>query len=131
MRRLLIAFCVCWPGSAPAQQVLVVDNATCRQLTRHVPAPDVAYRPGVDVNGRAVAPADLPADSDLNLPRDIPIDLRIPVQSILGAASPRLTELADIRPGRLVVQADGQVLFEGRVVGDDARDRLVALCRGR
>lgn len=36
-----------------------IDAATCRKMVRHVPDPDVTYRPGVDVQGRPVAPADL------------------------------------------------------------------------
>ena len=35
---------------------------------RHEPAPDVAYQPGVDVHGRAVAPADLNGGSQIELP---------------------------------------------------------------
>jgi len=42
-----------------AAQTVVVDSAACRALTAHQPAPDVAYRPGVDATGRPVAPADL------------------------------------------------------------------------
>src|SRR5258708_17098872 len=106
--RSWVAMCLLWPVAAAAR-VLQLEIGTCRQLTRHVPAPDVAYQPGVAVNGQAVVPADLPSDSDLNLPRDMIIDLRIPVQTLLGRAAPPLTELADIRPGRVVVQADGTV----------------------
>ena len=54
-----------WP--AVAQQVLsplstkvVISGQDCQRLVRHVPAPDVAYKPGIDVHGKAVAPADLP-----------------------------------------------------------------------
>ncbi|KAA5607649.1 hypothetical protein F1188_02515 [Roseospira marina] len=46
-----------WPEEPPP--VVAVDAATCRQLVRHVPDPDVTYQPGVDVRGRTVAPADL------------------------------------------------------------------------
>lgn len=36
-----------------------VDPRTCRLLEQHVPDPGVAYVPGRDVRGNAVAPADL------------------------------------------------------------------------
>ncbi|MBB4286042.1 hypothetical protein [Roseospira goensis] len=36
-----------------------IDAETCRRLVRHVPDPDVTYRPGVDVRGRPVPSADL------------------------------------------------------------------------
>lgn len=42
--------------SAPA---VTIDAEICRRLVRHIPDPDVTYRPGVDVRGRPVAPADL------------------------------------------------------------------------
>lgn len=42
-------------------EIVVVGKATCRALTAHQPAPDVAYKPGVDVHGKPVAPADLPS----------------------------------------------------------------------
>ena len=97
MRRLLPLLLLAAP--ALAEPVAVIDAATCRLLERHHPAPDVAYRPGVDVQGRAVAPADLPADRGLNLPQHIPVDIRIPVRTLLGNAAPPLTGDADIRVG--------------------------------
>jgi hypothetical protein len=36
-----------------------IDPRTCRLLEQHVPAPDVAYVPGVDASGHPVVPADL------------------------------------------------------------------------
>ena len=57
-------------GQAQAQQVLsplathvVISGQDCQRLVRHVPAPDVAYKPGVDVHGKPVAPADLPGSA--------------------------------------------------------------------
>jgi hypothetical protein len=49
-------------------------------LTAHRPAPDVEYKPGVDVGGRPVAPADLSAPASpaidqvrVELKRDLPV----------------------------------------------------------
>src|SRR3546814_8990549 len=39
---------------------VVITAQDCSRLVEHSAAPDVAYRPGVDVRGRSVAPADLP-----------------------------------------------------------------------
>src|SRR5262245_41340299 len=48
------------PNRAPvASPQLQVTAADCRRLVQAVPSADVNYRPGVDVYGRAVAPADL------------------------------------------------------------------------
>lgn len=38
---------------------LRLNRDDCRNLVVHLPAPGVAYRPGVDVHGKPVAPADL------------------------------------------------------------------------
>lgn len=47
-----------WPACVAADE-LRLTRADCRNLVVHEPAPGVAYRPGVDVHGKAVAPADL------------------------------------------------------------------------
>jgi hypothetical protein len=120
-----------WPllvfaGPALAEPVAVIDTATCRLLERHQPAPDVAYRPGVDVQGNAVAPADLPAERGLNLPQTVAVDIRIPVRKLLGRATPPLTGDADIRVGQVLVGPDGRVTFNGREIGDGP---VIAACR--
>jgi len=129
MRRLLPLLIL--PCAAVAQDRVTVDTSNCQLLMRHAMAPDVTYRPGVDVQGRAVAPADLPSDSMLNLPRDIPINIEIPVSTLLGRNSPYLTRDAKIQVGQVVVQQDGRVLFNGQPVTDEGRDQLIAACRQR
>lgn len=116
---------------AASAQVVSVDTANCQLLMRHAMAPDVSYRPGVDVHGRSVASADLPSDSGLNLPRDIPINIEIPVRTLLGNNSPYLTGDAKIQLGQVVVQQDGRVLFNGQPVADEGRNQLIAACRRR
>jgi hypothetical protein len=117
--------------AAVAQPMVTIDTANCQLLMRHVMAPDVSYKPGVDVQGRAVAPADLPSNNTLELPKSIPIDIEIPVRTILGPNSPYLTGDAKIQVGRVVVEADGRVLFNGRPIPDTGRDQLIAACRLR
>lgn len=129
MRRLLPWLLL--PCAAVAQDRVTVDTSNCQLLMRHAMAPDVTYRPGVDVQGRAVVPADLPSDSTLNLPRDIPINIEIPVSTLLGRNSPYLTRDAKIQVGQVVVQQDGRVLFNGQPVTDEGRDQLIAACRQR
>lgn len=40
-------------------QIESISETGCRLLTRHVPAENVAYRPGVSATGKRVVPADL------------------------------------------------------------------------
>ena len=69
MRIILVTSIVLVSSVCFAQQVLtplasrvVISTQDCHRLVQHVPAPDVAYKPGVDVHGKAVAPADLPSN---------------------------------------------------------------------
>jgi len=88
MPRLLIvvaALVVCG-GPALAQQDaasqpvrIVITKTDCSRLIRHVPAPDVAYQPGVDAKGRAVAPADMPGSGADAIPGLLPDVLEIPL----------------------------------------------------
>src|SRR5262245_17470208 len=126
-----LALCLLLPCAAAAQDRVTIDTANCQLLMRHALAPDVTYRPGVDVQGRAVAPADLPGDSSLNLPRDIPINIEIPVSTLLGRNSPYLTRDAKIQVGQVLVQPDGRVLFNGQPVTDEGRNQLIGVCRRR
>jgi hypothetical protein len=61
---------------APAQGSSVkVSKAECRRIVAHAPAPDVAYKPGVDARGRKVAPADAYGANPIALPDEITIDI--------------------------------------------------------
>ena len=82
------ATCICLILSLQpvyAQQVLSslaapvsVNGAACRRAVAYVPPPDVAYKPGVDVHGKAVAPADLPGSRmDFVIPETIQFNFSI------------------------------------------------------
>lgn len=74
------------PAVALAQQEqaaepvrIIITKVDCSRLIRHVPAADVAYTPGVDVKGRAVAPADMPGSGAEAIPGLLPDVLEIPL----------------------------------------------------
>jgi len=125
---LLLAALILAPASAAAQAP--VELAVCRYLPRHTPTPDVQYRPGVDVHGRPVAPADLPGSAGAApMERfEIPVTLRFARR--LGFATPGADALpATTEIGRLTVQGD-RILFNGQPIGPAAEADLVAVCRG-
>src|SRR4051812_10791297 len=62
--------------SAKAETVALPAGA-CRQLVQHVPADDVTYKPGVDVHGKAVVPADLGGGSNITMPDQVDIQIGI------------------------------------------------------
>lgn len=111
-----------------------VDPRLCQALgVNHRPAPDVEYVPGVDVRGRAVAPADLPGSygaARQPLERfEIPVTLDFARRmgfsagrSAAAAAAPGAMEI-----GRLVIDG-GRVTFNGQAVGDSSQAALAAAC---
>jgi hypothetical protein len=114
LRALAIAFSLVPATALAGFTGIAVTPADCRLLERHQPAPDVAYRPGVDVRGRPVAPADLGGAPGFELPpvleftlaldpfeygarRDLAaIDRRI---AALAPGDPHLPALRDAREG--------------------------------
>ena len=64
--------------------ILSVRTEDCRQIVTHVPADDVAYAPGVDVNGRPVVPADSGGGYDIFAPEEVNIDIRLDLAERLG-----------------------------------------------
>ncbi len=88
-----------------------VPDESCRLVPLHQPDADVAYQPGVDVNGNAVAPADLPAPGGVTLPAEVGIDLRIPLVDVLGADTPPLLGDAGINVGQVTVNRETGALF--------------------
>ena len=79
--------------SAPvhAQTTVRISEMDCSQLVTHVASSDVSYRPGVDVNGNAVAPADLNAQPQISVPDVISIPVTIDLATNLGINTPFLS----------------------------------------
>lgn len=124
------------PGPVPltpdtARERPVVDLSLCQRLTRHVPAADVEYRSGVDVNGRAVAPADLPGSAGAQPPIPIDLPLSIDLARRMGVALPSVPYLPnDITAVWLSVVGD-RLYLNGQPIDPGAEERLYAYCRTR
>ncbi|MBT3400614.1 MAG: hypothetical protein HN420_11545 [Rhodospirillaceae bacterium] len=87
---------------------------------------DVSYRPGVDVNGNAVAPADLNAQPQISVPDVISIPVTIDLATNLGINTPFLA-----RPtvGEVQITRDGRVSFNGQPIGDSTQHELAKRCQ--
>ncbi len=109
-----------------------IDPAFCNQLVKHTPDADVAYQPGVDVNGNKVAPADLPGQPQMALPQKIQIPLTVNLAKSLNlnTASYPYTLLGqgtEVTLGTLTVDGD-KVLFNDQEITDAQQDKLAVLC---
>lgn len=152
MKHLLSFFMICLPiAQVVAQEAqnkspnvsFKLKRSHCAQLIiNHKPADDVAYKPGVDVEGNPVAPADLPGSSkDYGLGKDVEIDLTLPLSQLAPAAlagSPNPYVRAVIsssqsvaKVGKVTVSKDGTVKINGQTVSDEAQNKIIQECRKR
>ena len=116
-------------AGAPAVAQAPVDLTVCRYLPRHRPAADVEYKPGVDVRGNRVAPADLPGSAGA-MPMDrfeIPVTLDFAHR--LGFVTPGASVLpGTTEVGRLTMQGN-RMSFNGQPLSGTNEAELYALCR--
>ncbi|MCB2099914.1 MAG: hypothetical protein KDE22_03525 [Rhodobacterales bacterium] len=116
-------------GAAQADPVRVTDR-DCRRLARHVPAPNVAYRPGVDAHGRPVVPADVEGQPRLKGLEDVVVDLHVDLGDRLGLGAGGDYK-GEIPIGQVKVRPDGTVTLNGQPLAGDDRARLLDACRNR
>lgn len=114
---------------------ITITKLDCSRLVRHLPAPDVAYKPGVDVHGKAVAPADLPGSGANAVPNLIPEVLEIPlnVKPMQGKAY-ATNGLDDTNMSLGTVRynlATGNFTINGQPLGDPEQQALAEACAKR
>lgn len=103
-----------------------IDPAACRYVARHQPNADVEYKPGFDVNGKPVVPADLPDSYAIDLPKSIDIAITADIARRFGIATNNLYR-GEAQIGTVTVQGN-QVLFNGKPMQSAAEADLIALC---
>jgi hypothetical protein len=110
-----------------------MSAADCRRAVAYQPAPDVEYRPGVDVRGRKVAPADLSGQDQttarIRLPDIIAFDVKIDFAKYMGAV---VTPGYDLEGSAGLVEFDlrtGKMTFNGQPLDNDTSLEVQAQCR--
>ncbi len=110
---------------AHAANIIIAGDA-CANVTA-TEAPDVEYKPGVDANGKPVAPADLP-NSTMPTPQDIQIPLQLKLKKAL-----HLQQNSDLVAPEAVVGTieykNGQLTFNGQPISDEARTDIQSACQ--
>lgn len=89
MRRFLpLSAVICLSASVSLAQgaagssgpmVITISKLDCSRVIRHTPAPDVAYKPGVDVHGKPVVSADTDPGREAFAKKVLPEVLEIPI----------------------------------------------------
>jgi len=111
----------------PEDGTVRLTRADCRYVMRHHPAADVEYKPGVDVYGREVAPADVGGGIDYGAER-FTLNLTFDVFEAYGITPPIAGGEGNVGIGTL--RFDGnKVWFNGQRLNDSEADGLVVLCR--
>ena len=128
MTRLCLAACLVVLAAPAMAQKVTITGVDCRRLARHMPAPDVAYKPGVDARGRAVAPADINAAPQIKVPETITFDAAADLRRFGIPPTSPLFE-PNVSVGRVDVLRDGRVLFNGERLGDSEVAALEEFCR--
>lgn len=127
---LLVAAIPALAQSDGGTATVTVSRDACSALVEHIPAPDVEYEPGVDVDGRAVAPADVDGSRfDYEPPETIAFALIVDLQEFFGPDAPRPMQFADDVPLGVVTVEGGRVFVDGRPVAGDGEAALVQACR--
>lgn len=94
---------------------LAVEKVICQQLYMHRPNNDVTFRPGVDVNGRNVAPPDLPGGNPIGLNEFLEVPLTVDLAQRLSQPVPAGTEMKGVI-GNLRLYKDGRITNNGQDV---------------
>ncbi len=127
----LLVLAAAWravPAAAHEKSTVAITRADCARLVAHLPAPDVAYQPGVDVHGREVVPADLGGAPRIEVPETILIYIEIDLLERFGIpANPALYD-AHVEVGE-VLYKDGRFTFNGQPLQDEAQAELAARCQ--
>ena len=117
-----------WSAAATGGGVKVTRE-TCNHVVAHQPSADVAYKPGVDVNGNSVAPANLNNDPQIGVPKEIVIPITIDLQQRLGHSKTDRKYDSDAQIG-VVTYRDGQVFYNGKPLqGGQTEIKIAAACQ--
>ncbi|HVY12120.1 MAG TPA: hypothetical protein VHB73_00985 [Alphaproteobacteria bacterium] len=127
---MTLLFGFCSPQIQAAE--LRVDDGVCQQVIKYVQPPGVKYRPGVDVNGNRVAPADInPSPLNKQLEKQIAIKVFNDTARVFRLATPRRrgVPLAETETEiGYITLYKGQAYLNGVPLSNDQQDQLAVLC---
>lgn len=130
LRTLSLAYLIAVIPVDAIAETVTITQSECTNLVRHVPAPDVAYRPGVDVNGNPVTPADLNSTGAVTVPTEFTIPITIDLRDRLGLPADPARFKPEANIG-VVTYREGKAWFNGQPLSTEATATLAGACRGK
>ena len=122
---LLLAFSLATPALGAERRAYSDDE--CQRAARISAAPGADYQPGVDVNGRPVAPADLQPTLKIEPSRVIEFPVTMDVAKRLGFDTRGPYE-ANVTAANVRIEGN-RVSINGQEVNPDDSVDLIAACR--
>jgi hypothetical protein len=95
--------------TAVQARTITVRGSECQRLVQQASTTSATYTPGVDVRGKAVAPADLDGGSNLILPEAIDIQIGVDLADRLGVLASKSKGLARDQAVRQAMPFEGKV----------------------
>lgn len=122
-------------SSVSAEATAYVSVDSCRILTRHIPTDDVVYKPGIDVRGRPVTPANLSPAPDFGLKDKISFHLILDVAEEARGNADTQRQFQD-HPGLegrvglgLIEIKQGEVTLDGKPLASQHQIELTEFCK--
>ncbi len=128
---MLTGIAAVFSASAACAQAVTVTDRECRQLVEHVASQDVNFKPGVDVYGRPVAPANTMTSPIITAPQNFTFDVGVDLKRFgIPQTSPIFQPTVGV--GKVTVEDGGRrVLFNGQPLGGSEQSALAELCKQR
>jgi len=134
----LAFFCLSFAARAAEEihslggRTVTVSQADCLKLTKHVPSADVAYKPGVDVRGRAVAPAEIGDGHSgdghsIMPPKNFTVDITVRLDKRFNIpVTPDLYQ-PEANIGTITIEGD-KAYFNGQPLATESINELAEIC---
>jgi hypothetical protein len=139
--KILVIAGLLFASTAHAETV-AVSAADCKKLVAHTPNDDVTYKPGVDVRGKKVAPADLDGGYQMELPESIDLQIGVDLADRLALRDARKQAQSGSAPTtRKVLPAEGyapvgtlsirgnEAYWNGKLLASQDQAALTLACR--
>ena len=128
-RLVIIGFSILFVAAPAMAENVKVSKTDCSKLVKHQAASNVEYKPGVDVRGKKVAPADLDGGTQLKLPEELTIDIGMDLAKkySLTGGSPNLYT-AESTLGKVTFK-NGKATFNGQSLTPADQDALAEACK--